>query len=58
MATKKGKGAGLTVAEMAAMGGAARAKNMSKKERSESAREAANARWAAKKEAEKPDEKA
>jgi hypothetical protein len=53
MASKKGKAGQLTVAEMGALGGAARAKSMSKKERSESARIAAKARWDAKKKGEK-----
>lgn len=41
----------LSLAEFAARGGAARAKNMTKAERSEASRAAVNARWAAVKKA-------
>jgi hypothetical protein len=39
----------LTVTEFASMGGHARAKKLTKKQRSESARKAVNARWKKKK---------
>jgi hypothetical protein len=47
----------LSLAEFAARGGAARAKNMTKAERSEASRAAVNARWAAVREAKAAAEK-
>jgi hypothetical protein len=44
---KKAKRDGATVAEAGALGGKARAKTMTKGQRSEAARNAARARWAA-----------